>query len=63
MSTILSPYVIADSSSGVNPHNGANSLYYILTDPTIGLIAQRSNTLQAINSTLQQTVTTGPNQL
>lgn len=55
-----SPYIIADSL-GVQPHNGANSLYYILTDPTIGLISQRSNTLQAINSTLQTAPPTGPN--
>ncbi len=53
-------YVIADSA-GQQPHNGANNLYYLLTDPTIGLISQRSNTLQAINATLQLPPPTGPN--
>ncbi|MBL7937038.1 MAG: cell surface protein SprA, partial [Bacteroidia bacterium] len=55
-----SPYVIIDSI-GAQPHNGANSLYHILTNQTDGLIAQRSTTLQAINSTLQSPPPTGPN--
>lgn len=53
-------YVIADST-GVQPHNGANNLYSILTNSVNGLIAQRSNTLQAINSILQGIAPTGPN--
>ncbi|MES2762237.1 MAG: cell surface protein SprA [Bacteroidota bacterium] len=56
-----SDYII-DDSTGTNPHNGANNLYYLLTDPTVGLIAQRSNTLQAINSTLQLPPPGGMNQ-
>lgn len=48
-------YRIHDSA-GVQPHNGANSLYDILTNPVDGLIAQRSTTLQAINATLQSSV-------
>lgn len=55
-----SPYVIIDSA-GAQPHNGSNSLYHILTNQTDGLIAQRSTTLQAINSTLQSPPPTGPN--
>ena len=55
-----SPYVIADSV-GSNPHNGANSLYDILTNTSNGLIASRSNTLQAINNILQSPPPTGPN--
>lgn len=55
-----SPYLIVDSAD-VNPHNGANSLYSILTNSVTGLIAQRSNTLQAINSTLQSPSPSGPN--
>lgn len=55
-----SPYVVKDSA-GTQPHNGANNLYYLLTDPTIGLISQRSTTLQAINSTLQAPSPGGPN--
>lgn len=45
-------YLIVDSS-GTQPHNGANSLYHVLTNSTSGLIAQRSTTFQAINSSLQ----------
>lgn len=51
-----STYRIEDSA-GVHPHNGANSLYDILTNPGYGLIAQRSTTTQAINSTLQSSAT------
>ena len=46
-----SQYIIKDSV-GAQPHNGANNLYYLLTDPTIGLIATRTNTI-AINTILQ----------
>ncbi len=53
-------YLVADSS-GTHPHNGANNLYYLLTDPVTGLISQRSNTLQAINSVLQSPPPTGAN--
>lgn len=55
----LAPYVIFDSV-GPQPHNGANSLYSILTNSVNGLIAERSNTLQAINSILQSS-STAPN--
>ncbi len=56
-----SQYIIKDSI-GVNPHNNANSLYYILTDPFLpGLISQRSNTLSVINSTLQAVAPGSPN--
>jgi cell surface protein SprA len=53
-------YVIADSAD-VNPHNGANSLYSILTNSVNGIIAQRTNTLQSVTSTLQQVAPTGSN--
>lgn len=53
-----STYIIADSSSGVNPHNGANNLYYLLTDPSVGLLAQRTNTIP-INTILQSPPPTG----
>jgi cell surface protein SprA len=55
-----SQFIIADSI-GDNPHNGANSLYSILTNSVNGLIAVRSNTLQAINSILQTVAPSGPN--
>jgi cell surface protein SprA len=50
-----SSYVIVDSAD-VNPHNGANSLYHILTNSVDGLIAQRSTTFQAVNATLQSNI-------
>ncbi len=55
-----SPYVIVDSADVV-PHNGANSLYSILTNSINGLIAQRTNTTQSAGTILQQVVPTGSN--
>jgi cell surface protein SprA len=41
---IANPAYAIHDSAGINPHNGANSLYYIMANPTNGILASRSFT-------------------
>ncbi len=41
--TCLSSYLVADST-GINPRNGANSLYYNIVDPSVGILKTRQST-------------------
>lgn len=41
-SGVITPGFTIWDSAGVIPHNGANSLYYIMTNPTNGILSSRS---------------------
>jgi len=46
---ILNPAYGIHDSAGVHPHNGANNLYYLLANPTNGLLTSRTATAASAN--------------
>ncbi|MCX8144328.1 MAG: cell surface protein SprA [Bacteroidia bacterium] len=43
-SCIANPNYVVTDSAGIIPHNGANSLYYIVSNPTTGILKDRVST-------------------
>ena len=43
-SCISNPNYLITDSAGIIPHNGANSLYYIMANPTTGILKDRNST-------------------
>jgi cell surface protein SprA len=58
--SITSGYAISDSA-GVNPSNGANSLYGIMTNPSSGLLSSRNASLVANTLPVSSPVTNSNN--